>query len=678
MLIFQKEIRDKTTKLSAIPLNTQKFKCLNMNVFNFLDSTAFLPDSLEKLTETLVRSHHSFPLLRQKVKNEEKRKLLLRKGVYPYSFATSISKLQQADTLPSKSEFKSDLSGEEISDCDYEHAKHVWKVFGCENMMDYSILYVKSDVLLLAEAVFDLRRKMKREFNLDLCQYLSLPMMAKDAMLKSTGAEIDLMSDPDMVNLVQSGIRGGLSYINQRKAEIEEYTRQGIQRSMLYADANNLYGKAMCFPMPISDYEWMTDEEIENFKIKDISEKEGPGYFFEVTLHYPDHLHLNHNSFPLAPEQRVITEEDLSPYASNCLRQLRGEPKDKTRKLKHCATKLVTSFRDREKYMLHGLNLKLYLEQGLELVKIHRGIKFYQSPFIRPYIQRCMTKRRNAKTKSEGDMHKLSSNALFGKMIEGVSKRMDCKFVYSSEQAIKRFSDPLYKGFVICGEDFSVTFHSKKSVKMNQCWAVGFSILELSKFVMQKMWYEEVKPSFGGRISTLMTDTDSWIMLTGEKGPDEMVAKLSHIMDFSNYSSDHPRYDQSRKNVVGFLKNELPHAPLVKFVGLRSKTYAIKTDDDRLETRAKGVKRATKKHLRYEDFARCLEEVCAKRVVQRSIQSVNHVNRLMESEKVAFSSFDDKRYLLCPIHSTPYGSILIKHQKRTGECYFCEHPDVLV
>ncbi len=83
-------------------------------------------------------------------------------------------------------------------------------------------------------------------------------------------------------------------------------------------------------------------------------------------------------------------------------------------------------------------------------------------------------------------------------------------------------------------------------------WAVGFSILELSKYVMQSLWYKEIRPTFDGKVSTLMSDTDSWILLAKEKSADDMAEKLKHVMDFSNYPSEHKLYNGSRKNKVGF------------------------------------------------------------------------------------------------------------------------------
>lgn len=661
-------VRERVRHINAIPLNTQKFKCLQFNRLKMLDSASFLPDSLERLVNTLVASEHDFPLLQKIWPRKCDRDLLLRKGVYPYCFATSIERLRKQTVLPSRDDFFNNIGDVHISDEDYTHAISVWRHFEMNSMLDYTRLYVRTDTILLAEVVVNLREAIQSEFGIELTQYLSLPMMAKDIMLKTTGAELELISDQEMSHLIQSNIRGGLSYINTREYD----TTAREKRSLSYLDANNLYGQAMCFPMPLRDFAWMSKQEIANFDAaRDVSEEAGAGYFLEVTLHYPEHLHLAHNSFPLAPEHVKITEKDLSEYSRACLSSLQ-------RPEKYTAEKLTTTFRDRKRYLVHGLNLQLYLRLGLQLVKIHRGVKFHQEPFIRPYIHMCMTKRAGAKTKSEGDLMKLLSNSLYGKLIEGVANRMDCRFNYTGESFTQHVTDPLYKGFLLCGDDFSVTFHKKRELKLKQSWAVGFSVLELSKLAMQRTYYDTLKPRFNGRISTLMTDTDSWVLAAPTRTPDETIARLLDVMDCSNYAPSHPMHDSTRKNRVGYLKNEVPKDVITKFIGIRSKTYAFKTQGDVVDSRAKGVKRCYKRKITFEDYQRVLAEISEVRVVQNLIQSKNHQNMLVRAEKVAFSSFDDKRYLLCAIHSVPYGSVIISVSKREGICYFCKRPNLLV
>ena len=163
----------------------------------------------------------------------------------------------------------------------------------------------------------------------------------------------------------------------------------------------------MSFCLPVRDFRYMSPEELESFDISQIKDEPGPGYIFEVSLKYPSRLHISHNSFPLAPEHMEVTENDLSPYARQCWEQL-GKGK------KYKSKKLTASFRDRTHYWCHGMNLRLYLELGLELVEIHTGITFYQEAFIKDYITMCTEKRKQAHTKSEGDMFKLVANATYG------------------------------------------------------------------------------------------------------------------------------------------------------------------------------------------------------------------------------------------------------------------------
>ena len=122
---------------------------------------------------------------------------------------------------------------------------------------------------------------------------------------------------------------------------------------------------------------------------------------------------------------------------------------DESCPLKYSSKKLSATFYDRKNYLCHGMNLKYYLDKGLELVKIHRVISFQQEKFIEPYIEMCTSKRANSKTKFEGLLYKLYANSVYGKMIQGVANRMDCKFNYTDELAARRFNDPLLMSVMI-------------------------------------------------------------------------------------------------------------------------------------------------------------------------------------------------------------------------------------
>ena len=427
--------------------------------------------------------------------------------------------------------------------------------------------------------------------------------------------------------------------------------------------------------LPLNDFEWMSKKELADFDpLKMCSNDSDKGYILEVTLDYPAELHMEHNAFPLAPEHMRIDEKMLSPYAMNALQEL-------TKKKVYTANKLTSSFQRRENYVCHGLNLRFYLEKGLKLVKIHRGLKFTQEDFVRSHIDFFTRKRAQAKTKMEKDMYKLIINSLYGKFIENSSNRMDCRFVSSRKAALLRNTDPRTQSHMILAESLSIAFMKRSTVKLNQSWAVGFAILELSKLHMQQLFYDYIKPAFNNDVGVIQSDTDSWILLTPEPNADEAVKKLEAyggIFDTSNYPDDHALRNDSKKNLTGYLKNEVPGKDILEVCAVRAKTYSIRTEDS-LSNRCKGVKMSVRNTISIDDYRKCVSRQLAQHeITQHAIQSRSHQNLLVEQKRLAFSSFDDKRFLLCcGKHSVPYGSCLIQYCAATGKCYFCENPSIL-
>ena len=155
--------------------------------------------------------------------------LMLRKGIYPYEYVTDISKFNEQN-LPPKDAFHSTLSegivfkpdtyGEirstEISGKDYKHAQTVFKAFDFKNLGEYTELYCKSDVLLLADVFESFINICLKKCSLDPSHYITAPSLAMDAMLKMTGVELELLTDEDMYLFFEKGIRGGVSTITNR------------------------------------------------------------------------------------------------------------------------------------------------------------------------------------------------------------------------------------------------------------------------------------------------------------------------------------------------------------------------------------------------------------------------------------------------------------------------------
>lgn len=131
------------------------------------------------------------------------------------------------------------------------------------------------------------------------------------------------------------------------------------------------------------------------------------GYILEVDLNYPEELHDEHNCYPLAPEKRIITTEELSSYSKDQLKELGLREKDSF-------PKLVPSFYKREKYVIHYRNLKYYVAKGMVIEKIHRIMTFKQGAWLKPFIDFNTEKRKMATNTFEKDFFKLQNNAVYG------------------------------------------------------------------------------------------------------------------------------------------------------------------------------------------------------------------------------------------------------------------------
>ena len=126
------------------------------------------------------------------IKTEKCLGLLTGKGVYPYDYMNAFEKFND-EQLPSKEQFYSRLTEEDITNDDYNKAKQVWKHFDIKNMGEYHDLYLKTDVLLLTDVFENFRDMCLSYYGLDPVYYYTLPNFAIDAMLKLTGIEIDLV-----------------------------------------------------------------------------------------------------------------------------------------------------------------------------------------------------------------------------------------------------------------------------------------------------------------------------------------------------------------------------------------------------------------------------------------------------------------------------------------------------
>ena len=345
--------------------------------------------------------------------------------------------MESVKELPNSDVFYSHLYEEFVTVEEYKFAKKVWKIFKCNNLVDYCLAYCRSDTLLLAEIFQKFRKTMYKFVNLDPTYFISLPSFAWQAMLKLTGVTLECMTDIDQTLFCEEGIRGGLSFIGDRYYKADEH------QNIYYIDANvskyilkynlllytyiffqNLYGHCQTMKLPVGDFKWIDPKSIKNPNefIDNIPFDGSKGYLFECDLTYPPSIHKKHRNFPLAPHNVQVQYKDLSPYAKEALHINGG---GKTYK----CDKLIASFLPKKKYVLHYKNLKLYLKLGLKLKRLNKILEFRQDDFLKKYIEACTLRRQQALNKFEKELYKLLCNAgTYAKMKLFISYCLLCIF----------------------------------------------------------------------------------------------------------------------------------------------------------------------------------------------------------------------------------------------------------
>ncbi len=225
--------------------------------------------------------------------------------------------------------------------------------------------------------------------------------------------------------------------------------------------------------LPSHGFRWLIQEEIAQLDIQSIPDDTSEGYFLEVDLEYPHHLHDLHNNYPLAPEKMSVTRDMLFPLARSMFDQLNL--------IDGNVEKLIPNLNNKTKNVLHFRNLKQYLALGLKLTKIHRGLSFQESPWLKPYIDFNTEKRKAAKNDFEKDFFKLMNNAVFGKTMENLMKHVDVKLVNNEKQVTKLTCKPNFETFQILSEDLAAIKMRKTNLKLVKPHYVGMSILYISK-----------------------------------------------------------------------------------------------------------------------------------------------------------------------------------------------------
>lgn len=354
-------------------------------------------------------------------------------------------------------------------------------------------------------------------------------------MLKTSGVTIQCLDQQlegayDMLDMIRRSIRGGVSMISTRFAEANNrYLGTAAQRArfdaderdgrvagtsaaesserygwdvtrpasyIMYWDANNLYGGAMSDPLPLGDF--ALQQGVPLGDVLSLPLDAARGCFAEVDMAIPEELHDTLNDYPLAPE---LTAFDPSPRMMQLLQRL-GLPHSRT-------PKLIPNLRAKTRYVLHYRALQQCVRLGYQVTALHRVLWFTQSPFLADYINLNTRLRAKAANEFEKRLFKLMNNAVYGKTIENVEKRVNVVLT-SDDKAIRKYaSRPDFQDIRLVGNGLTAILLRKGPAVYDKPIQVGAAVLDISKVHMYDFHYGYVRERYGATARLLFTDTDS-------------------------------------------------------------------------------------------------------------------------------------------------------------------------
>jgi len=665
----------KSWDLSPIAQSSETFLALTCYlgdgaIIRFIDSLQFISTSLDNAAKQVKKADMKLTAtLHYTTVNGGK-------AIFPYSYVDSAAKLElPSANLPSYYEFFDPLTNSiPYTQEEYVQANETYKRWNCQCLRDYYEKYLKIDVFLLADVFENFRDIARIEDGLEPLHFYSIPGMSWASAMKLTSAKLELLRDIEMYEWFESGIRGGMAFVNQHHAE-----REVNKSELLYIDVNNLYGWALSEPLPYSNFKWINDPTRLEYLIANIQdfdfEKDCVGYVFEVDVYIPDELHDTLDQLPLFPSHEIPPPQIFNNGIKN------------GNKVK----KLIMSHKEKHNYIIHARLLQLYIELGAHVIRIHRAVQFNQKPVFKEYISLNTDKRSSTTDEFKRNYYKLRNNSLYGKTCENVRKHRQVKLCNTPEKLIAANSSTRMRRSVSIAEDLVAVFLGKSNIKLEKPIYIGQAVLDLSKLLMYRLYYKNLtnyaKQWTNGQITIIGGDTDSFFLHLQNIPLRGLLSKMKEdqLLDTSNFPSTDPLYSNAIASKIGCVKDECAGQPMKEIIMLQPKCYSvILSNEGKSIKRAKGVQRVVlRTELQHENYRDIYNQFGAifqnpndddddEQVVdmainpplikrQRRIGSEKHQLYTYEYRKVALACRDNKRQWIRQNKSLAFGHCLLDH-----------------
>ena len=618
---------------------------------HFRDSFAFVSESLEKWIQSSLASGCDFPCFKSSF-DEYKRGILLRKNPFPYNAIQHPGDLDRGvDELYgwaccdiAEELFCYKYTKEELLEFarwlrEHAHACEWKKVY------DYYVDYLKCDVSQLKDVMEFFARNVQDEFGINIHDYYGTPSLSWAAWLSRNKVPLEPITTSKNYDVINSTIRGGQTGVFTRKYVQEE--EGGI---LFDLDCNALYATVMLkFTYPCHDWR---EEKIPEDLIKWLEDLHASGRsaFIELDLYVKDKPFF-YDYIPVASKRTV---RDVYNYQA--MKFYNGE---EVQTMYFKGLTQVLGFHPH--YCCHSRNLEWYLKHDIiQVHQIHYILSGQDEAVFHDYVEHNLEQRK----KYSGDpikkmLYKLLNNALYGKTYEDETQRED--YCLKRQEQVDTTNATIVRRVICNMGDWVLYEATKRQYHVNKPVYLGACITEFSKLWMYQFYYDRVKVHYPDA-SVFYTDTDALTLFfpTRVNSLMDLAVELNtddeQVIDTSNFEvvPTEPRHC-AHNNEPGLFKSETGNHSIVKFIGLRAKTYIMVCDDGSIKMSVKGCPMKEKTRLTYDDFERVLfSRGEGYKIEFDAIRSKYHLVRSVRLERIVLSADDRKRYILPDlIHTLP-------------------------
>ena len=374
-------------------------------------------------------------------------------------------------------------------------------------------------------------------------------------------------------------------------------------------------------------------------------------YALLIDFEIPNEVKLTTDDLPMSLTQEQIGIDDVSDFTNQMITS-------SGRKFIEQKS-LVASHKSKTYYLISLNLLRVFTDLGLIVKKTHRIFSFKQETVFKDYIEKNIELRKNAKSKFEKDLFKLFNNSIFGKTLYNARKNDVCTTLVTNEKRFDELSsNPRLKECYPISENKLIMKLSANKIELKYPLYVGFFILELSKAYMYRLYYQDLKETFGNDVSLVYMDTDSFLLefKNVDLHHEMKNGRLKHLMDLSNFPQEHDLYDDSRKGQLGLLKSETGCLAIKEAICLAPKAYSILLEDSSTKNTAKGVNYNQKTQLRHDTYRQVHEGIMKNATATcNNIRSFNNDLYTVTTEKVALAKIERKRHWVDSETSLAYG-----------------------